>query len=58
MRTGLGGVYFDLVLSTLLLGLYGLTGHEALRAFMRELETERKGDYDRSERHIGITKEA
>ncbi len=26
-------------------------------AFQRELDTERKGDYDRSERRIGITKE-
>jgi hypothetical protein len=27
------------------------------RAFMHELETQRKGDYDRSERNIGIPKE-
>ena len=27
------------------------------RAFQRELDTERKADYDRSERRIGITKE-
>ena len=31
---------------------------ESAREFMRELEEERKGDYDRSERRIGITKEA
>ena len=30
---------------------------EDARAFQRELDTERKGDYDRSERRIGITKE-
>jgi hypothetical protein len=28
------------------------------RDFMRELEEQRKPDYDRSERRIGITKEA
>jgi hypothetical protein len=27
------------------------------RAFQRDLDTERKADYDRSERRIGITKE-
>lgn len=31
---------------------------DAARAFMTELETERKGDYDLSERRIGISKEA
>ena len=30
---------------------------EDARAFQRELDTERKADYDRSERRIGITKE-
>ncbi len=30
---------------------------EDARAFQRELDTTRKGDYDRSERRIGITKE-
>jgi hypothetical protein len=30
---------------------------EDARAFQRELDTERKSDYDRSERRIGITKE-
>ncbi len=30
---------------------------EEARAFQRELDTERKADYDRSERRIGITKE-
>ena len=30
---------------------------EDARAFMRELEHERKADYDQSERRIGITKE-
>ncbi len=30
---------------------------EDARAFQRELETERKAEYDRSERQIGITKE-
>jgi len=30
---------------------------EAARSFMRELETQRKAEYDRSERRIGITKE-
>lgn len=30
---------------------------EAARAFQRELDTERKADYARSERRIGITKE-
>jgi hypothetical protein len=30
---------------------------EAARAFQRELDTDRKADYDRSERRIGITKE-
>ncbi|MCO5176549.1 MAG: DUF6176 family protein [Thermomicrobiales bacterium] len=30
---------------------------DVARAFMTELETERKADYDRSERRIGITKE-
>jgi hypothetical protein len=29
----------------------------AARAFQRELDTDRKADYDRSERRIGITKE-
>ena len=31
---------------------------DAARAFMHELETERKGDYAVSERRIGIDKEA
>lgn len=31
---------------------------EAVREFMRELEGERKGEYDRSERRIGVTEEA
>lgn len=31
---------------------------EAARDFMRELENERKPDYERSERRIGITREA
>lgn len=31
---------------------------DAARDFMRVLEDERKSDYDRSERRIGITKEA
>ena len=31
---------------------------EDARDFMRELEQERKSDYDRSERRIGISKEA
>ncbi len=31
---------------------------DAARDFMRELDGERKPDYDRSERRIGITKEA
>ena len=30
---------------------------DAARQFQRELDTERKADYDRSERRIGITKE-
>ena len=30
---------------------------EDARAFQRELDTTRKGDYDRSERRIGISKE-
>ncbi len=30
---------------------------DAVREFMRELEEERKADYDRSERRIGIPKE-
>ena len=30
---------------------------EDARAFQRELDTERKADYDRSERRIGITRE-
>jgi hypothetical protein len=30
---------------------------DAARSFMRELETQRKAEYDRSERRIGITKE-
>ena len=30
---------------------------EEARAFQRELDTERKADYDQSERRIGITKE-
>jgi hypothetical protein len=30
---------------------------EDARAFQRELDTDRKADYDRSERRIGITKE-
>ena len=30
---------------------------EDARAFQRELDTERKAEYDRSERRIGITKE-
>jgi hypothetical protein len=30
---------------------------EAARDFQRELDTDRKADYDRSERRIGITKE-
>ncbi len=30
---------------------------EEARAFQRELDTERKGAYDQSERRIGITKE-
>ncbi len=30
---------------------------EEARAFQRELDTDRKADYDRSERRIGITKE-
>lgn len=30
---------------------------EAARAFQRELDTDRKADYDRSERRIGISKE-
>ncbi len=30
---------------------------EEARAFQRELDTERKADYDRSERRIGITRE-
>ncbi len=30
---------------------------EEARAFQRELDTQRKADYDRSERRIGITKE-
>jgi hypothetical protein len=30
---------------------------DAARSFMRELETQRKAQYDRSERRIGITKE-
>jgi hypothetical protein len=29
----------------------------AARAFMRGLEGERKGEYARSERHLGLTKE-
>lgn len=31
---------------------------DVARDFMRELEVERKAEYDRSERRIGITKEA
>lgn len=31
--------------------------NEEARAFQRELDTERKGAYDQSERRIGITKE-
>ena len=30
---------------------------EEARTFQRELDTDRKADYDRSERRIGITKE-
>jgi len=33
MRTGFGGIYFDLILSTIFLAVYRFTGHEALLVF-------------------------
>jgi hypothetical protein len=49
-----GGVVLDQICLALPI-LPGKT--EAARQFQRELDTDRKADYDRSERRVGITKE-